>query len=248
MFRQPRRLAMVLAALLGTCAVTEAPAQVIVVPNARAATDGNGSVTPTAPQRFMQVFDASQFAALSGPVLITQFAFRPDAIPGPSGPITENFQIFLSTTSRSVAGLSSTFAENIGADNTRVLSGALTLLTANLPGPGDTRQFDIVYPFTTPFRYDPRDGNLLLDFQYASASGQLLRRDAEFGNPTINSVASVGSPTATTGTITGGGAVIQFTTQPIPEPTTFALVGLGTCGVLGAAWRRKRACREVASR
>jgi len=71
--------------------------------------------------------------------------------------------IYASTTTRSVAGLSATFAENIGADNTLVLSGTLNWATGNVPGPGNTLQFDMVFPFTTPFLYDPAAGNLLLD-------------------------------------------------------------------------------------
>jgi hypothetical protein len=176
----------------------------------------------------MQVHDASQFATLSGPVFITQLANRPDTIPGFSGPITQNIQVFLSTTSRSVAGLSSTFAENIGADHTRVFSGTHTLATANLPGPGNTRQFDIVVPFSTPFRYDPRAG-----------SGQVIRRDAVSGDPLVNNLFAP-SPTATTGTVLGAGTVLQFTVQPVPEPSTFALVSLGGLGLLGSVWRRRR--------
>ncbi len=72
-------------------------------------------------------------------------------------------QIHASTTNRSATGLSTTFAENLGTNNTLVFSGPLTWTTANLPGLGNTRQFDYVFPFTTPFLYDPAAGNLLLD-------------------------------------------------------------------------------------
>ena len=116
----------------------------------------------------MQVFDASQFAGINGPIRITQFANRPDAEPGPSGPRFASLKVFLSTTTNAVADLSTTFADNIGLDNTLVFSGTLALQTANLPGPGDTKQFDIVFPFTTPFLYDPAAGNLLIDVQIAS--------------------------------------------------------------------------------
>ena len=82
--------AFLLAAFLGSCVTTELRAQVIVVPNALATNDGNSSSTtpsggPTS-VREMQIFDASQFGALSGPSFLTQFAWRPDTIPGPSGP------------------------------------------------------------------------------------------------------------------------------------------------------------------
>jgi hypothetical protein len=238
--RRSVSFASILAASLGACAAPAARAQVIVVPNALAATDGNRSVLgPIAPLRYMQIHDASQFAALSGPVFIMQFAQRPDAITGASGPQMVNVEIFLSTTSRSVAGLSSTFADNIGADYTRVFSGTQTLVTANLPGPGNTRQFDVVTPLTTPFRYDPRAGNLLVEFQVSSASGQTIRFDAVAGDPTVRAIFA-GSPSATTGTIEGFAVVNQFTMQPVPEPSAVALVGLGMAGLLGYGWRTRR--------
>ena len=203
---------------MGSYTAFEAHAEVIVVPNAVATTDGNfnhgGGPVPV---RLMQIYDASQFASLSQPVLITKFSYRPDSIPGPSGPLAFNVQVFASTTSQSVAGLSSTFAENIGADNTLVFSGTETLVTANLPGPGNTRQFDIEWPFTTPFLYDPAAGNLVLDFQGSSSSGPAIRWDAVMGDPTVNFVAAIGSATATSGNVLGFGFITQFTFQPVPQ-------------------------------
>jgi hypothetical protein len=187
----------------------------------------------------MIIHDASQFAALSGPAFITGFALRPDAMPGPTGPQTLNLQIYASTTSRPVAGLSNTFADNLGADNTLVFDGTLTQRTANLPGPGNTRQFDVAFSFTTPFRYDPRGGNLLLDFQIFSVSG-VLQRDLVSGDPSVSTLVGP-SPTATAGSVLGAATVGQFTVQPVPEPSAFALVSLGGLGLLGSArrwWKR----------
>jgi hypothetical protein len=230
----------ILAVLLGACAAPTARAEVVVVPNSLATTDGNiFNDSPMFPLRYMQIHDASQFAALSAPVFITQFAWRPDTLPGPTGPYMHDVQLFASTTNRSVAGLSSTFAENIGPDNTLVYSGPLTLTTANLPGPGNTKQFDIVVPFTTPFRYDPLAGNLLWDLHVTSTSGQVIRRDTVSGNPVVNNLLAF-SPTATSGTVGGAGAVLQFTYQPVPEPSGFALVSLGALGLLGSFRSRHR--------
>ena len=157
-----------LAVFLGLCVTTELRAQVIVVPNALATNDGNGTSTSTpgpASVRWLHIHDASQFGALSGPSFLTQFAYRPDTILGQSGPRSLTLRIYASTTSRSVAGLSTTFAENLGTNNTLVFDGTVTVTTGNLPGPGNTRQFDYVFPFTTPFLYDPAAGNLVLDLQ-----------------------------------------------------------------------------------
>ncbi len=207
----------ILTVFLGAWVTTEIDAQIIVVPNTLATNDGNTSITsptggPTS-VREMKIFDASQFGALSGPSFLTQFAYRPDTIPGPSGPRSLTLQIYASTTSRSVAEISTTFAENLGADNTLVFSGTLNLTTQNLPGPGNTRQFDYVFPFSTPFLYDPAAGNLLLDVQF-SGNGLAFSLDTEAGNPALGEIINTSSSSATTGG-TGLPKVIQFTFRAI---------------------------------
>jgi len=231
-FRQ-RRLAFefLLAALLVYCVTVGLYAAVIVVPNSLATNDGNGTSTSNpgaASVRWLQIHDASQFQALSGPSLLTQFAYRPDTVVGESGPRTLTLRIYASTTSRSVAELSTTFADNLGANNTLVFDGTVIVTTANLPGPGNTRQFDYVFPFTTPFLYDPAAGNLVLDLQIVS-SGSALTFDTVSGDSAIGRVFSSGSSTATTGDLRAS-HVTQLTFAP--EPTTVALLGLGAAGFL----------------
>ena len=215
--------AFLLAAFLGSCVTTELRAQVIVVPNSLATNDGNGfGTSPTGGPtsvRAMRIFDASQFAALSGPSLLTQFAWRPDRILGQSGPRSVNLRIYASTTTRSVAGLSLTFADNLGADNTLVFNGTLNWTTGNLPGPGNTRQFDIVFPCTTPFLYDPAAGNLLLDEQL-SGNGQSITLDSVEGNPTAREIVNTTSSNGVTADFVAPFVqVTQFTFAPPPLVT-----------------------------
>lgn len=212
--------AFLLAAFLGSCVTTELGAQVVVVPNSLATIDGNGTDTSTsgpASVRWLHIYDASQFGALSGPSFLTQFALRPDKILGQSGPRSLTLRIYASTTSRSVAGLSTTFAENLGANNTLVFDGTVNLTTGNLPGPGNTRQFDYVFPFTTPFLYDPAAGNLVLDLQIQS-SGSAVTFDIVSGDPAIGRVFAFGSSTATTGNLRPS-HVTQFTFVAPPLAT-----------------------------
>src|SRR6185369_11619561 len=156
------------------------------------------------------------FGALSGPSFLTKFALRPDTILGQSGLRSLTLRIYASATSRSVVGLSTTFAENLGTNNTLVFDGTVNLTTGNLPGPGNTRQFDYVFPFTTPFLYDPADGNLVLDLQIES-SGSALTFDTVSGDPAIGRV-GIGSSSATTGELRDS-HVTQFTFEPPPLVT-----------------------------
>ena len=218
--------AFLLAVALGWCVITEVHAQLIVVPNANATNDGNSFIDPGSPgpganaNRYMLILNASQFGALSGPSFLTQLALRPDSIPGPSGPQTVTMRIYASTTTRSVAGMSATFANNLGTNNTLVVDGTTTKTTGNLPGPGNTRQFDIVeLPFTTPFLYDPAAGNLLLDFQYSRGSGSALRWDSvTAGNPASRGLLGTGSSTAPTGFFIDS-SVYQLTFEAAPRVT-----------------------------
>ena len=134
-------------------------------------------------------------------------------------------QIYASTTSRSVAGLSTTFAENLGTNNTLVFDGTVNLSTGNLPGPGNTRQFDYVFRFTTPFLYDPAAGNLLVDLQIV-ANGSALTFDTVSGDPAIGKVFAFGSSTAATGDLQFSHPT-QFTFVPEPTVAVSVLSGLG---------------------
>jgi hypothetical protein len=144
----------------------------VVAPNGDAATEGNGdnsfsfntNIVGVTSQRYQQVYASSQFSALTGPQLITEILFRPDATLGQAFSSTlPNIEIALSTTSKAPDGLSATFAANVGANNTTVYSGPLSLLSSATRPPGGPKAFDIAINLTTPFLYDPAAGNLLLD-------------------------------------------------------------------------------------
>ena len=94
----------------------------------------------------------------------------------------------------------------------------MNVATGNLPGPGNTRQFDYVFPFTTPFLYDPAAGNLVLSLQI-EADGSAVTFDTVSGNPAIGIV--YGSPsTVTTGMIGSPDPhVTQFTFERPPLVT-----------------------------
>jgi hypothetical protein len=228
--RQPasvleRRLAgqLVLALALVAWGGTALRGQEIVVPNALAEQDGNtASTTPGDDNqtgiRIQYMLDASQFQALSDPAYLTGFAMRPDSTPGPSGPKTITVQVYASTTTRALAQMSTQFSGNIGADRTLLFDGTLTLSSENLPGPGNTRQFDYAYPLTTPFLYDPAAGNLVMDLHIAHAEGPSMRFDSVTDSPVVRNLSSPNAPTATSGQFFEA-PVLKFTFESAPAIT-----------------------------
>jgi hypothetical protein len=151
------------AGLMLTIFATPVVAQGFTVPNGLEETDGNtedffpfGIVGTNLSKRFQQVYDASQFWRVSKGGQLFEIDFRVDSF---FFPVTLNdVQITLSTTSKSPDGLSSVFSENMGPDATTVFHGSLNM--RSLPAP---TTFTIQIPLTTPFFYDPRLGNLLMD-------------------------------------------------------------------------------------
>ena len=151
---------------------TEAGTQQVVVPNAQAEVEGNSSnsfpfhldrsSTSATSMRYQQVYSSGD---IGGTGIIDKIAFRPDRTFGlifsSSG---DSVEIRLSHTPKSPDGLSATFANNVGADETVVLDTTSFSLSSNKTncgavGPCD---FDIVIDVDNAFTFNGT-GNLLLD-------------------------------------------------------------------------------------
>jgi hypothetical protein len=238
-------------------AVNAAQAEILTVPSNLSSTEGN--VNNASPFKFagrnQQIFAASEFTFLSQPALITKISFRPDAFadrPFPFSATIPNIQIALSTTSARVDGLSVTFANNIGADETVVFSGALSLSSAFTGPATGPKDFDISINLQTPFLYDPSLGNLLLDVKNFSDNGEIPVFDAQdvLGDSVsrrwTDNIDNVNSPTALlgldgtdpgpTGYSNSIGLVTMFTlstSTSVPEPsTTLGLTIFGFAALL----------------
>jgi len=139
-----------------------------VFPPGHSMTDGNSfSTIPfTASSntvRFQQVYSADGFIAQAGnvPYLIRSVAFRMDAGRPAFGSTFPDFHLTISTTSRGIDGLSTSFADNVGADVMDIFPRGAFSYAGDPSGSGGFSS--ILLP--TPFYYDPSQGNLLLDFR-----------------------------------------------------------------------------------
>ncbi len=135
------------------------------------------------------------------------------------------------------SGLANNFSDNVGGDNTMLFSGSLSpnLLFANT--------FDFTIPFSSPFVYDPANGNLLLSVYMVSGTSVTpgvfcFLADA---NPDLGRVYQAfgqGTPYVNV----GYGLQTRFEDAPlgsqVPEPATYLNVIIGAC-MMYFAWRRK---------
>jgi hypothetical protein len=182
---------------------------------------------------YQQVYNSGQF---SGSLTITSLEFFNTQLnTGATAMNSGNWAISLSTTSADWNTLSSTFASNVGADNTLVFNGNLAQPWAF----GDTLQINL----STPFTYNPLNGNLLLDVVVtgASQSGGTLYFDTNGynnggfnGNTFLGRVYNSGSISNGYGLVTGFNEGVSST----PEPSTLLTFGSGILGLAGLARKR----------
>lgn len=173
--------------------------------------------------------------AFPGAVVITGLKFASAA--GYAGTSTILATISLSTTTTaSVAKMSTDYAANKGADFTQVFSGTLTYTALG----NDT--FDLSFP-TTAFTYDPARGNLLLDVVIGSITGATIMFDANSDSVTsrVYNGGGFGAPTFDR----GYGLVTDFVTSAsgtysnltaFPVPTADSGPRNITLGPDGALW------------
>ncbi len=217
-----------------------AHAATIVVPGASAGTEGDSNfafpfnITPffQDSQRYQQLYSASAF---SGVMLITGMDFRLDAQENPFSATLPSVQIDLATARRS--SLSTTFADNVGADDTVVFAkGALALSSAGTGPDNGPKDFDIHIQFTTPFLYDPSKGGLLLDVRNFGG-GTTAQFDAV--NSNTDSVSDIRSFSVddASGPASTIGLVTRFDFNAVPEPATGTLAALALAALVGL--RRK---------
>jgi hypothetical protein len=187
---------------------------------------GCGQHAAAAATRYQQVYNS---AAFSGPMLIEEIQFFRSL-----GNLTNSgtFSFYLSTTNKPVDGLDTTsFDLNVGLD--RVLFSAVQFI-----GGGSAPVLSIIG--STPFLYDPRLGNLLLDIVIPGGARNTSGEDVAYFAAQNGDAHGLFSRAHNFGLgFEGYGLVTRFvdSTAPVPEPATLSLLGVG---LIAAAARLRR--------
>lgn len=165
------------------------------MPNAKATVEGNGNLGAPfnlAPfgatsNRYQQVYSASELAHTG---IIDMIAFRRDEGAGTFSACGISVEIRLSHTSKAVDGLDSTFANNVGADETVVLDTTDLCLSSSRDCPsGGPCPFDIIIELDNTFTYNGT-ANLLLDIRARNAVATTQFDMEETFGDSVSNVAS----------------------------------------------------------
>jgi len=230
---------------MALAAAMAAPAlgQSVVVPNGNANLTGNhpsGPVGEISSLRYQTVINPDQLP--SGPIDITGFTWR--AAPGTGAlNVSLSANIYLSTSpnwanSTGHPLMSTTFASNVGSDNTLVMSPSnFTITGAGCAAPGPC-PFANNIVFTTAFRYNRVNGPLLIDIQAttfsASGTGGIDEVTCPNTSCVINSVFAVPFDAAA-GNLEEGGTITRITYTPASTTRTlFVPVILSSSGLAGS--------------
>lgn len=240
-------LATLLAGALSAGFGDPAHGNMIVLPNANAAAEGDlgqNTAVQSDPRTLQTVFAGSQLAGVPPGSTITGLAFRLDDSAG-AFPVFDliwvDYAIQLSTSLNAPGSLSLTFAENIGPDVVTVRSGPLATLAGDFPAGGSPNAFGPEIPFST--RFDYNGGDLLITIRHTGNMDTTELLDAQSNGELNQSIAAADAAAAvTTVGLVSGSPVVQltFTPRAVPEPSSLLLLDLGSVAVLWQAARRSR--------
>ncbi len=209
----------------------------VVVPSHLENREGNDSSgVSTAGFRRQHIYLASGFDTVpEGGAWLVGHAYRADASQSEEVPTSFNdVKVTLSTTNLST--ISPNFGINLGESSVTVLEGSVDL---NYPisGPaGGPNPFGDEYAYTTPFFYDPSQGNLIVEI--VTQTGPETRGATDWATTPDGFAGTAYNAfwQATHGATILTRPITQF--RFVPEPSSGLLLGLGMMSLV--FWRRQR--------
>lgn len=188
---------------------------------------------------YQQIYNSGQF---NGPITITNLEFFNTQVDfGATSMNSGTWTIGLGTTATDWNTLSATMSLN--GFTTQVFSGDLFQPWAF----GDT----LVINLSTPFTYDPANGNLLMDIVVSGASapgGSIFFDTNGYNNGTFDGNTFLGRVYCPGGVNCGGVGTVDngyglvtgfsYNSGTVPEPGSLALFGSGVVGLMAVARRK----------
>ena len=179
---------------------------------------------------YQQVYAGTAFSGIAN---IVSLGFASSASIS-TGTETLNLHVGLGTTTATPFNLAGPYTANMGSDFTQVFAGSVTFT------PLFNNTFDLVF-HTSPFLFNPNNGNLLLDVVIDSASGSAVSFFGSTFDPATGNAFNSGG----TGDPVHGeqGLVTNFgTASAVPEPNALVLLA-SVVGILllGRRMRQSRA-------
>jgi hypothetical protein len=185
---------------------------------------------------YQQIYSTQDFA--SSPILITQLAFATSSEISNATSASLGLDVHLGVAATSAANPSATFSVNRGANYQDVYSNTLAFT------PLLNNSFDMVLNLSTPFLYNPSQGDLLLDISLTQSpviAGSALYFGGD-SSPTDDRIFSA-TPSAT-GRVDFNTLATQFTftsQTATPEPSSlFLFGGAATAGICARKRPRNR--------
>jgi hypothetical protein len=174
----------------------------------------SGSIWRAGPNRVQCLYDTSLFTGqgVTRAMQIDRLQWRSaNGVPG-AAVAYPSVDVYLGESATDVLAPSNTFAANRTGGHTLVYSGPVTVV----PAAGTTpNSFTIDLPLAVPYRYDPTGtADLLLEIVIhaapSPATGTTVDTSSSAAAHGANTVRSVGSVSATTGTLSGFCPVVKF--------------------------------------
>lgn len=222
----------------------------VVVPNYAATTEADNQfflfATALTGRTYQMMIHSSQLTSVVGQN-ITGFQIRLNgAATSPWPPTDANFSFFNVTMGAGIdpATFNVNFADNFSGTPVSVRSGPITFLANSFSSGGSPNAFGPSVLFDTPYLYT--GGHLTVELRFSNMTG----------NTTLgafDAVSASGGPangygvdfrarwtsnaTATASTGNGNFIVANFLTQPVPEPSSAAVL---LVGLMSLVYRRRR--------